>query len=71
MTYVVQTTQCPALLPPGSSCTISFAMQTSVAFLISDVTIKGGNTNPTYVNLNAFQCAVAPIITSIGNATFT
>ena len=68
--YVVQTNQCPALLPPGASCTISFATNAPVTFLTTNVMVKGSNTNATYVDLNAFQCALSPTFTSINNTTF-
>ncbi|WP_158307856.1 fibronectin type III domain-containing protein [Legionella drancourtii] len=64
MTYVVQNNGCPASLPPGASCTISFSTNASVAFSVSNVTVKGSNTTSTSFNINAVQCA-APTITGV------
>ncbi|MDR3501200.1 MAG: hypothetical protein P4L79_01280 [Legionella sp.] len=59
--YIVAMNNCPALLAPGASCTIAFYTNAAVSFL-TNVLIKGSNTNNTYFNLNAFVCT--PSMTS-------
>lgn len=59
--YIVATNNCPALLAPKASCTISFYTNAAVSFL-TKVLIKGSNTNNTHFNLNAFVCT--PSMTS-------
>ncbi|MBN9227048.1 beta strand repeat-containing protein [Legionella steelei] len=55
--YVVQNNSCPAFLQPGQSCSISFFTNTSIAFLISNVLVKGTNTSSTFFNMQALACA--------------
>ncbi|WP_333663266.1 hypothetical protein [Legionella steelei] len=54
--YVVQNNGCPAFLQPGQSCSISFFTNTSIAFLISNVLVKGTNTSSTFFNMQAVTC---------------
>ncbi|KTC80869.1 hypothetical protein Lche_2889 [Legionella cherrii] len=54
--YVVQNNGCPASLQPGQSCSISFFTNTSVAFLIPNVLVKGTNTTSTFFNMHALAC---------------
>ncbi|KTD42797.1 DUF1566 domain-containing protein [Legionella parisiensis] len=55
--YVLQNNSCPASLLPGRSCAISFFTNTSVVFLIPSVMVKGTNTNATFFDMQAIQCA--------------
>lgn len=54
--YVVQTNNCPALLQPGKTCTITFATNAPVTFSILNVAISGTNTKPSYFNMQAVPC---------------
>ncbi len=54
--YVVQNNGCPSSLLPGRSCTISFFTNTSIAFFIPSVQVKGTNTNATYFDMQALEC---------------
>ncbi|CAM2927794.1 hypothetical protein LEAN103870_09020 [Legionella anisa] len=54
--YVLQNNGCPASLLPGRSCTISFFTNTSIAFFISNVMVKGTNTNATFFDMQALEC---------------
>ncbi|CAM3043660.1 Uncharacterised protein [Legionella steigerwaltii] len=55
-TFVVQNNGCPATLPPGARCTISFFTNDPVAFTVLNVIVKGANTSTTLFNIEAFQC---------------
>ncbi|HHF7366221.1 TPA: DUF1566 domain-containing protein [Legionella bozemanae] len=57
--YVLQNNSCPASLLPGRSCAISFFTNTSIAFFIPSVMVKGTNTNATFFDMQAIQCAPA------------
>ncbi|WP_040535564.1 hypothetical protein [Legionella drancourtii] len=57
LTYVVQDNGCPSALAPGASCILSFYTNTAVAFLVSNVAVKGSNTNATYFDMQAFVCS--------------
>lgn len=54
--YVVQNNGCPSSLLPGRSCTISFFTNTSIAFFIPSVQVKGTNTNATFFDMQALEC---------------
>ncbi|KTC91508.1 DUF1566 domain-containing protein [Fluoribacter dumoffii] len=54
--YVIQNNGCPSSLSPGQSCTISFFTNTSIAFLISNVLVKGTNTSSTFFDMRALTC---------------
>lgn len=77
LNYVVQENTCSTILSSGGSCAISFYTNTSVAFLVPDVIVKGSNTNATRFNLNAIQCVAnisaspASFSFAIGGATQT
>ncbi|MGM9454311.1 DUF1566 domain-containing protein [Legionella bozemanae] len=58
--YVLQNNGCPASLLPGKSCTISFFTNTSIAFFISSVMVKGTNTNATFFDMQAVTCPAQP-----------
>lgn len=68
--YVVQNNACPASLPPGESCTISFYTNTAATFVITNVVVQGTNTNATTFNMNATPCNTV-IVTPIGNTLYT
>lgn len=51
-TYVVQNNGCPSSLLPGRSCTITFSTNTSIAFFIPNVVVKGTNTSSTFLICN-------------------
>ncbi len=53
---MVQNNGCPTSLSPGANCSISFGTNTSTAFLVPNVSVKGSNTNATFFNINAIQC---------------
>ncbi|MCE0722077.1 MULTISPECIES: DUF1566 domain-containing protein [Legionella] len=55
--YVLQNNSCPASLLPGRSCAISFFTNTSIVFFIPSVMVKGSNTNATFFDMQAIQCA--------------
>jgi hypothetical protein len=71
MMYVAQNNGCPSLLPPGASCTISFTTNASVAFLASNVMVKGRNTNATFFNINAVRCTLSATVTPSGDGNET
>ncbi|MCE0722091.1 DUF1566 domain-containing protein [Legionella resiliens] len=58
--YVLQNNGCPASLLPGRSCTISFFTNTSIAFFIPNVMVKGSNTNATFFDMQAVACPTQP-----------
>lgn len=66
--YVVQNNNCPASLLPGQSCTISFFTNTSVAFSIANVMVKGTNTTSAFFDMNAVQCISQTTISAPTNA---
>lgn len=55
--YIVQNNHCPTSLAPGASCSISFTTNTSVAFSVTNVMVKGTNTNATFFDINTTTCA--------------
>jgi hypothetical protein len=69
-TYIVQNNGCPTALAPGATCTISFVTNAAVAFTVSNVVVKGTNTNSTLFNIQAFQC-VASLSASPTNISTT
>ncbi|WP_083821395.1 lactonase family protein [Legionella drancourtii] len=56
LNFVVQNNGCPTSLSPGANCSISFITNTSTAFLVPNVSVKGSNTNATFFDINAIQC---------------
>ncbi|HHT0594749.1 TPA: DUF1566 domain-containing protein [Legionella anisa] len=56
--YVLQNNGCPASLLAGRSCTISFFTNSSIAFFISNVMVKGTNTNATFFDMQALECPI-------------
>ncbi|CAM2904609.1 Uncharacterised protein [Legionella steigerwaltii] len=66
--YVVQNNGCPASLLPGRSCTISFFTNTSVAFFIPNVMVKGTNTTAAFFDMQALQCTAQTTISAPTNA---
>ena len=65
---VIQNNACPAVLLPGASCSISFYTRTPATFTVSNVMVKGTNTNASFFNMNAFLCAIISIAPT--NITF-
>lgn len=60
--YIVQSNGCPSSLPANQSCTISFYTNNSLAnFLITNVMIKGSNTNVAYFDMQAIPCSEATV----------
>ncbi|CAM4471478.1 MAG: 6-phosphogluconolactonase [Legionella sp.] len=57
LSYVLQNNRCPSILKPKASCTISFTSTNASAFYVPNVVVKGSNTNSTFFNINAIQCA--------------
>jgi hypothetical protein len=55
-TFVVTMNDCPDLLAPGASCTISFYTNAAATFSVANILVKGSNTNSTYFNINAYVC---------------
>ncbi|AWN72863.1 DUF1566 domain-containing protein [Legionella anisa] len=66
--YVLQNNSCPASLLPGRSCAISFFTNTSIAFFIPSVMVKGTNTNATFFDMQAIQCAAQTTLSAPANA---
>jgi hypothetical protein len=63
--YVIQNNACPASLAPGSSCSISFATNTSIAFFAPDILVKGTNTNAAYFDIQSLDCPPGATILSV------
>lgn len=63
--YVIQNNSCPHALLPHASCTISFFTNTSIAFFIPNVMVKGTNTNATFFDMQALQCPTGQTTLSV------
>lgn len=60
--YVVANNSCPENLNPHNSCTISFTTNTSLSFLINNITVQGTNTRATYFDMQAIPCNLTATI---------
>lgn len=69
LNFVSQNNSCPPILRPRASCTISFISSASSPFLISNVMVKGTNTNTTFFNINALQCQPGETTLSVTPST--
>lgn len=67
-TYVVQNNGCPSSLLPGRSCTITFSTNTSIAFFIPNVVVKGTNTSSTFFDMQSLRCAPQATISAPARA---
>ncbi|MFT4059366.1 MAG: fibronectin type III domain-containing protein, partial [Legionella sp.] len=69
--YIIQNNGCPASLPPHQSCTISFYTNTSVAFLLPNIVVRGTNTNASYFDMRAIACSLTTVPGAPTNVTAT